>query len=1298
MIGKEILNYRIIRFIGKGGMGSVFLAENKFITKQKVAIKVINANMSNAFTRQLLKDEAERLAELNHPNIVAFHNYHIDEEGNIYLIMEFADGKNLEQYIKNVSGLIVESRICPIFEPILDGVGYAHKHGILHRDIKPSNIIITDEGVPKILDFGIAKLMDKNTEEEKDSTEAGTTQVGSNAAEKKHEDDLIMGTPAYMSPEQVKGEELDERSDIYSLGVLLHQMLTGTAPYDDTTMSEHEINEKVVGEPLPRLKSFYKYTSDKVQQVVDKATAKDPAQRYRSCEEFKKALHQAIYPPRMSKWVKMAIAACAVIVLGVAGYIWDYNRTKIYYYKDYVEQWGIPQGRGKLSSGEQSRAARAYRFEYSKHRLLRVSHVNSKGNVIDDGESERADRPIDQTFTYTSEGKVASVKVMDRSGKVLYVKAYNEKLNTVAFQFDDEHGTERPMAAQTVSYNRTIENSAEEQLGRISRWWLEYDEDGYVVSIKFADQSNTAVGDVDHIFGQLFKRDSEGRPTEITYVDRNGKPTSTRWGLAKKQFFYDDDDNWVKAVYLTLDNQPALDVADGCAIYEMEYDDDGNLTAAYHKDGKGQLMLPKRNNIAGIRHTYNDEGECEKTEVLGLDGQPMFAAELGYAGFSNKYDENGYVCEQTYINPEGNICESRSGFARVTMVNDAHGNQLEIWYHNKAGKLTLNDDGIAGQKTKYDSVGNVLEYMNYDVDKRPTTNVGDVAGGRYAYNDLGLLSEIAYLGVDGKLARSKENVYIIRFSYDRKGNTTRVAYYDATGKKMMLNREGEAGWNNVYDERGFFIECNFFDVNERACIPQAVRYARKVMKYDDNGYLKSERYLDLNGNLTPNSDGICGTDYVNDAMGNVTEEKPIGRNGSLAVGKLITRSKYDRVGNCVEMAYFNLGGPATNALNFHRRVSVYNSLNQETERRLYDTSGNLTTYKTDNYAIVKYKYDLMGNNTYTAYFGTKGQPVRINEGYSSTTQEYNNMGKVVKQCFFDINGKPTDPNVMVPVGICEYDKWGNMTFLAAQDGHGHYIINPKTGWAIQRSSYDSHGNCLSQAYFNTHDKPMANGEGIHKETFKYSNDDNMTEHAYFGTDGKPMLYYGFHREVYAYNAAGRQTKMELLGLSGQKADCSAGWQKRTTDYDANDQPTLRKYFSAAGQLLLTQRWDGNDWQNVSAPAAAPASQRTTQTAASSGGSSWTAKAANLSRELPTSTKVGSIRLTMVSLRVTGSSSCELVCRINSSLYDADADDLDQIKNNLPGAASAIKNELGGGVKVRVVLYDSKGRVISSVNK
>lgn len=283
MIGKEILNYRIISLIGRGGMGDVYLAEHVVIRNEKVAIKIIKSNMVNDFTRRLLRDEAEHLAGLKHANIVSFNNYHTDAAGSIYLVMEYADGHNLENYIKKVSGLIVEDKIGPMFEPILDAVGYAHRKKVLHRDIKPANVVITSEGVPMILDFGIAQII-------KDQNDDNDTH-------------FIMGTPAYMSPEQVRGEHLDERSDIYSLGVLLHHMLTGCCPYDTHSLSEAEINAKVTGEPLPRMRTFYKYVSDELQVVVDKATAKNPAERYPTCEEFKRELHETLYPQKRASWL-----------------------------------------------------------------------------------------------------------------------------------------------------------------------------------------------------------------------------------------------------------------------------------------------------------------------------------------------------------------------------------------------------------------------------------------------------------------------------------------------------------------------------------------------------------------------------------------------------------------------------------------------------------------------------------------------------------------------------------------------------------------------------------------------------------------------------------------------------------------------------------------------------------------------------------------------------------------------------------------------------------------------------------
>jgi len=148
-------------------------------------------------------------------------------------------------------------------------------------------------------------------------------------------------------------------------------MLTGNAPYDTTTLTEYDINKKVVEEPLPRMRTYYKYVSDKVQKIVDKATAKEPGERYQTCDDFKKALHRIIYPPKIPKWVWTSVAAIVLLMIGGGVYFWDYNRTKVYYYKDYVEQWGVPQGIGELSSREMSHVNRLYRFEYKKHKLQR---------------------------------------------------------------------------------------------------------------------------------------------------------------------------------------------------------------------------------------------------------------------------------------------------------------------------------------------------------------------------------------------------------------------------------------------------------------------------------------------------------------------------------------------------------------------------------------------------------------------------------------------------------------------------------------------------------------------------------------------------------------------------------------------------------------------------------------------------------------------------------------------------------------------------------------------------------------
>jgi len=266
MIGKRILNYEIISLIGEGGMGQVYLARHSTL-ERKVAVKVLNPELaSNEELRQRFINEAKVLSSITHQNIVSLFDL-TQFEDNLVIIMEYVEGNSLEYVIKNIVGAFPEARAGKIFEQILNAFSFAHSRGIIHRDIKPSNILLQSDDVPKILDFGIAKIIQGDLS----LTKTGTR----------------LGTVFYMSPEQIMGNPLDARTDIYSLGVTLFEMLTGKKPYDESITSEYLIQEKIVKEPLPAVRSIYPAVSEKMEFIVAKATRKNPADRFMNCDEFK---------------------------------------------------------------------------------------------------------------------------------------------------------------------------------------------------------------------------------------------------------------------------------------------------------------------------------------------------------------------------------------------------------------------------------------------------------------------------------------------------------------------------------------------------------------------------------------------------------------------------------------------------------------------------------------------------------------------------------------------------------------------------------------------------------------------------------------------------------------------------------------------------------------------------------------------------------------------------------------------------------------------------------------------------
>lgn len=281
-------NYEILEVLGQGGMGVVYRGKHSLM-ERIVAIKMLLSQLiSDTNSVKRFQQESKAAARLKHPHIIDVYDFGISPAGQPYIVMEFLEGTPLSDLIKKEGQIGVERSI-KLIAQACDALDHAHKQGVVHRDLKPSNIVLTqydeEKDYVKVVDFGVAKLIEVgNNNEGQRLTQAGE----------------VCGSPVYMSPEQCMGQDLDARSDIYSMGIVLYETLTGKLPILGKTMvdtmSKH-ISEPPVpfNEARPDL-----YIPERLEWVVLKAMAKDPAQRHQTMEEFKLDLDLAIPRPGRS--------------------------------------------------------------------------------------------------------------------------------------------------------------------------------------------------------------------------------------------------------------------------------------------------------------------------------------------------------------------------------------------------------------------------------------------------------------------------------------------------------------------------------------------------------------------------------------------------------------------------------------------------------------------------------------------------------------------------------------------------------------------------------------------------------------------------------------------------------------------------------------------------------------------------------------------------------------------------------------------------------------------------------------
>ena len=256
--------YQVDRKLGAGGMSAVFIARDKALNNEECAVKILEPRLiKNDIDVDRFRNEVLITRKLTHPNIVRTFEFGQSSGGEYYVTMEYIPGRTLHDAIYDSPQPLTYGDILHFIREIALGLAYAHSHGVVHRDLKPANILISDSGEVKITDFGLAQNKD---------LEVRLTQTGE-----------CVGTPAYMPPEQIQGKEVDARADIYALGILAYELVSGKLPFDAEDW--YTLASQIMTQPLPSLPQRRDKIPDWLSQFTTKATAKSVNERFQSLEE-----------------------------------------------------------------------------------------------------------------------------------------------------------------------------------------------------------------------------------------------------------------------------------------------------------------------------------------------------------------------------------------------------------------------------------------------------------------------------------------------------------------------------------------------------------------------------------------------------------------------------------------------------------------------------------------------------------------------------------------------------------------------------------------------------------------------------------------------------------------------------------------------------------------------------------------------------------------------------------------------------------------------------------------------------
>ena len=540
---------------------------------------------------------------------------------------------------------------------------------------------------------------------------------------------------------------------------------------------------------------------------------------------------------------------------------------------------------------------------------------------------------------------------------------------------------------RTVYYNPRGEATLNTQNWAIGE--SEFDGYGKVIRQSFLGVDGTPMSNRNGFAFSRFEYDGRGNITGMAFFSTKAEPVYIDQGYASLKSAYDEQGNTVEEAYFGVAGEPVICI-EGYASSKAEYDEHGNRTS-WAFFGTSGLPVLSKGGYASLQMEYDERGNIVRQAVFGTDGEPVLL-NIGFASNKYKYDERGNRVEAEFFGANGQPVIGRDGYASWKCEYDERGNMVRTTFFDTVGNLIVNSQGYASVEIGYNEGGNRVSWSYYDADGRPALYVDGYASMKYVYDERGCLIEVAVFGVDGKLALApvtdNRGVYRVDYvnqvvgyaakstmEYDENGYQNKRSYFGVNGEPLTIDA-GYHQWVKEYDRRGNNSKVNFFGVDGNPAFHKG-GYAGLEMEFDEKGNRLSTIWLGVNGERVVLPDGLFCERASHDERGRLIQVDHYGADGNLMINAFnwaTQKMEYDERGNVVGEAYFGTNGePIT-----------------------------LTKY---GYASWKCEYDERGNNFKTAYFGVDNEPVCNNLGIYFSLREFNGIGEMINETFYDVDGR-----------------------------------------------------------------------------------------------------------------------------------------------------------------------------------------------------------------------------------------------------------------------------------------------------